>query len=292
MKTWLAGIALGLIPAFGFAAQSVKAPLTVTAQTASGTLSGGFGLYMLQTSDYAFLKQDPFGANDDIRWSSLVPGKITPEGWGSFRLADRCFVVYNAWSGASALRIYTDNTHASASPRYTGAISSFTPSGLIATTHSSTTVRMAWKASEYVSSAYISPSQPGQNITPKPPTEVTPVTVVPLNSNCDGSETDPDCLKLGNAYDWFLVKDKANLDSYESLKARGYSENSTEVRNAFHYSAISSDQGIHGAQGADGYFPSLAAPKHTMLFLAVDQSQLKAGKTYKTSRLTAELLIP
>jgi len=289
--------------------QTVAVPASAVVTASANTLGFDFWVYrtcgLLGTCTFQTESSPVITFGKDTAYISnpaLVPLRT------AFQMADQFIVIRNNYNGSFMLRVYSDNTKATAVPRFNppgtsdyaagsycepvnGTIicnSGSTPAGLLAlptdTSVSGTrSVAVAWKASPYF-----------VNKTADPGPYHFPFMVVPLTFNChpelgDTQTTKPnDCLNRGTEYDWFMMKDKANTDSYEALLARGVAAQSAQAQNALDYTVIANDQGIHTSQG-NNYSAPLYRLDYAALFMAIESAGLRTPEFYKSNQITLEL---
>ena len=201
--------ALGLVMGGASSSFAAFAGLARSTSTASAVLSGA-GTVAMSVSIH---KTADNSADTAINWT----GVTLPRGF----VVANDYIQLNSTMSATGggIQIYTDNTAADASPKFTGSISSFTitPAGLVDTTTSSKALPMAWTIQD---------------------TSGTPVAINPNAGT-------------GNSFSWLFFEDHAQV-AVPSLGAGAFVNGDPFV------TVQNVASGIHFAQGPTQFGPAVS----------------------------------
>jgi hypothetical protein len=265
MREYMAGLA-----AIGFV-MAASAPSHATfASKGKDTLSASAvvgGTATITITSYSILTRASNASASSIVWTSTAP---TP-GAGWLVADDYIQMVTDINTSDGGVQIYTDNTNASASPKFTGSISSYTvtPAGLVDNTDTTQKIPTAWMAST---------------------TTVPGIVAIDPNANS------------GTSYLWFYNEDHAqvavpslntsafgNGDPYATVYASpgtplvANSPNGTTTG----YTTTATDSGLHYAQGPTqfGGYQEIAT---TNIYIEANFATALQGTTYSTGELVLE----
>ena len=223
-------------------------------------------------------------AGAPMTWTGATPG-------AGFLVADDYIqMVSNINQVNGAIQIYTDNTNAAATPKYTGLVSSYTatPAGLIGATLTDQKLPTAWRASTYTLTGF-DPSK-GSPTNPTPylwfyhedkaqvavwTSSATSFGVVPL-----GPSAGQGSIGGGDPYVTVYVAPGTTLLSH------GFDNSGNETVSPV--TTDSTHSGLHFAQSPTEFGGFVSKPVSTYIYTEADFTGALAGQTYSTNRLILE----
>lgn len=244
IKKYMAGLAAaGFVMAMAVPSHAFKS-VTIVTESAAATVTGGSAAMTV-----AVLNVAGNGAAASVAWPAVNAG-------ASWTEASQYLQIVSTLSVAgSGIQTYTNNTLATASPQYTGAVSSSTSAGLVNTTLTTQVIPLAWQI--VASNSLTGP-------------------VAVDDPNCTGAANQPaTCVAPFNGYAWFYYTDEAGGKLANADAGNPY----IEVESA------GSPPQIQYAQSSFGNSTSYT----NNLYLEADFANATGGSTYKTSTLTVEL---
>lgn len=176
------------------------------------------------------------------------------------------------------IQIYTDNTSATASPRYSGNLDSSMASGLVSSSDTTKMLPMAWRASDKVF-----PYEGKFKVNPVAYYDDFDKTLIIKANNggiYDGGTDDPGA---EGYYCWFAMKDKAM-----------FSLGDPDVTSRADYLKIWDNRGFHAAPGPVEYWGMSPGAMINMkiapkIYLAADFGTATTPNTYQTNAIIIEL---
>ncbi len=212
--------------------------------TAAATVTGGSTAMSI-----AILNRSNNAPAANVSWPTINAGA----GW---TLASQYVQITSTLSIAgSGIQTYTNNTLSSASPQYSGPVSSTTAAGLVNAANTTETLQLAWHIN---------------------------ATTTPLaadDPNCTGAAGQPTfCSATPTGYAWFYYADRAG----------GLMQNAP----ANFYVQVERAGGVPQIQFAQTSFGPGSANGINNLFLEANFQLATGGSTYQTSTLTVELFNP
>ncbi len=219
-----------------------------TTVTAAATVAGGstaMSIALKNVSDNA--------AAASVAWPAINAGAVT---WVQ---ASQYVQITSTLSVAgSGIQTYTNNTIATANPKYSGAVSSTAAAGLVDTVNTTAVLPLAWQVRA---------------------TGTNPEAVD--DPNCTGAAGQPAfCAPVGVAtgWAWFYYEDQAG----------GLMPNAP----ANSYIQVEKAGGVPQIQFAQGSFGGGAVSGINNMYLEANFQNATGGSTYQTSTLTVELFNP
>lgn len=176
------------------------------------------------------------------------------------------------------IQIYTDNTSSSASPRYTGDMSTSMASGLVSSSDTTKMLPMAWRTTDKVL-----PYSGRYKIDPVLyPDDFDKTLIIKANDGglYDGGSDDPG---TASYHCWFIMKDKAMYAPFPPIDPDEHD-----------YLKIWDSRGFHAAPGPVEYWGMAPGSMVNMkiapkIYLAASFALATTPNTYQTNRIVIEL---
>jgi len=256
VRKYLAGLATAgfvmAVPTSNHAAFTSQGTQALTASATTG------GTAIVALASVTIKNRSDNATATTITWTGATPGA----GW---LVSDQYVDMLSSITTISGgIQYYTDNTNTAATPRYTLAVTSGTPTpaGLVDTSGTQK-LPTAWRASTFTLTG-----------------------VNPINPNAGA----------GESFLWFFHEDHAQV-AVPSLNATAftnadpfvtvYAAPSTTLTDSLGVSTTETTGGIHFAQ-APSSFGGFQPAAHTYLYTEADFTNALAARTYGTNRLILE----